>query len=523
MADPGPAQVTLLTPRSPVRMQISYEDAEDWLEEYERVAKYEWHTGQKLSHVYFSLEDGARTWFVNREGIWPSWEEFRSQFFHTFGSSERVGQTPLTKHRIITEETDGPIRQNPYRAAPKEREAIREQARMLKLSLNVLKKRDNSPASQSPDNRTTTLDATIYGAATSHISQATKCGFGAPSVGEGFQKSYSGGPYKALRHLSNLNYEAIHDRPASSRFRETNASLLVHIDSTCVFFFQDPAVWTPRRKRLKKTAIPSRCLPVRVFDAVDEASTEASRERSLRASARSWASVCTTENGPSNVPLGSCTAQQPNIESSENVPTELESNPVTELDQGAAIALQRLGTALSEATSLERSALDALLALSDRRCRCVGIGIQVCTDSSPTRRNTLVDLLSADAAIKAFTGVETVELLMYLSEAVAKLDTLSTECSVLERVILVLVRLKTFLSFKCLAVLFAISEATVHRYFYGTVRHLAAVLEAAVPWPTAEEIKKIGRIALQHSEMSGFYLTVQRWRSKNRTVPHAVY
>nr|XP_054921356.1 uncharacterized protein LOC129382037 [Dermacentor andersoni] len=173
-----------------------------------------------------------------------------------------------------------------------------------------------------------------------------------------------------------------------------------------------------------------------------------------------------------------------------HVPTELESNPVTELDQGAAIALQRLGTTLSEATSLERSALDALLALSDRRCRCVDIGIQVCTDSSPARRNTSVDLLSTDAAIKAFTGVETAELLMYLSEAVAKLDALSTECSVLERVILVLVRLKTFLSFKCLAVLFAISEATVHRYFYGTVRPLAAVLEAAVPWPTAEEIKK---------------------------------
>ncbi|XP_065290815.1 uncharacterized protein [Dermacentor albipictus] len=286
----------------------------------------------------------------------------------------------------------------------------------------------------------------------------------------------------------------------------------------------DPAVWTPRRKRLKKTAIPSRCLPVRVFDAVDEASKQASHERSLRASARSWASVCRTENGPSNVPLGSCTAQQPNIESSENVPTELESNPVTELDQGAAIALQRLGTTLSEATSLERSALDALLALSDRRCRCVDIGIQVCTDSSPARRNTLVDFLSTDAAIKAFTGVETAELLMYLSEAVAKLDTLSTECSVLERVILVLARLKTFLSFKCLAVLFAISEATVHRYFYGTVRPLAAVLEAAVPWPTAEEIKKkISRIALQHSETSGLYLTVQRWKLKNRTVPHAVY
>lgn len=91
MADSGPAQVTLLTPLSPVSFHgNAYEDAEDWLDEYERVAKYnEWHAGQKLSRVYFALEDAARTWFVNREGNWPSWDEFRRQFLDTFGSTER--------------------------------------------------------------------------------------------------------------------------------------------------------------------------------------------------------------------------------------------------------------------------------------------------------------------------------------------------------------------------------------------------------------------------------------------------
>lgn len=80
-----------MTPRSPMSFHgKASEDAEDWLEEYERVAKYnEWHAGQKLSHVYFSLEDAARTWFVNREGNWPSWDEFRRQFLDTFGSTER--------------------------------------------------------------------------------------------------------------------------------------------------------------------------------------------------------------------------------------------------------------------------------------------------------------------------------------------------------------------------------------------------------------------------------------------------
>ncbi|XP_072141291.1 uncharacterized protein [Dermacentor andersoni] len=55
---------------------------------------------------------------------------------------------------------------------------------------------------------------------------------------------------------------------------------------------------------------------------------------------------------------------------------------------------------------------------------------------------------------------------------------------------MVLVRLKTFLSFRCLAALFSVSEATVHRYFYGTIRPLAAVLEAAIPWPSKAEVQQ---------------------------------
>lgn len=53
------------------------------------------------------------------------------QFNDCFSSTSRVRQTPLTKHRIITEETARPIRQNPYRVAPKEREAIQEQVKKM--------------------------------------------------------------------------------------------------------------------------------------------------------------------------------------------------------------------------------------------------------------------------------------------------------------------------------------------------------------------------------------------------------
>lgn len=45
-------------------------------------------------------------------------------FKDRFSSSSAVRQTSLTKHRIITADAVRPIRQNPYRVSPKERDAI---------------------------------------------------------------------------------------------------------------------------------------------------------------------------------------------------------------------------------------------------------------------------------------------------------------------------------------------------------------------------------------------------------------
>lgn len=47
-----------------------------------------------------------------------------------------------------------------------------------------------------------------------------------------------------------------------------------------------PQIWRPARRQLKKTAVPSRCLPVRSLDNKDPARNQASAERALRASAR---------------------------------------------------------------------------------------------------------------------------------------------------------------------------------------------------------------------------------------------
>lgn len=68
----------------------TFEDVEDWLDQFERVATFnEWDDVRKLRHVYYSLEDSARTWYENHERSMTSWQEFRRKLLQTYGSSER--------------------------------------------------------------------------------------------------------------------------------------------------------------------------------------------------------------------------------------------------------------------------------------------------------------------------------------------------------------------------------------------------------------------------------------------------
>lgn len=165
----------------------------------------------------------------------------------------------------------------------------------------------------------------------------------------------------------------------------------------------------------------------------------------------------------------------------------------TGVNQGTAEAaegLLLLGASLGEMPSHERSALTGLFWLGKISAESVDVGVQVNMDSAPLAKATLLDLLSTNSAVRAFTGVETTELLVMVAKAVAKYDSMNSECSVLVRVTLVLVRLKTFLSFKCPAILFGLSDTTVHRYFYATLRVMATVLEAAITSPSKAEVLK---------------------------------
>lgn len=88
MAAVFPATVVMQQPKEPPTFHgSSYEVPDSWLDAYDRVAAFnKWDPDNKLCHIYFYLEDAAKTWFENRESMLGSWDLFRSAFLDTFVS-----------------------------------------------------------------------------------------------------------------------------------------------------------------------------------------------------------------------------------------------------------------------------------------------------------------------------------------------------------------------------------------------------------------------------------------------------
>lgn len=84
-------QYVIQQPRTPKSFYGEpYEDAEDWLDQFERVANFNgWNEQRKLHNVYFALEEPARTWFENHEAKMSSWPEFRRELLATYVNIDR--------------------------------------------------------------------------------------------------------------------------------------------------------------------------------------------------------------------------------------------------------------------------------------------------------------------------------------------------------------------------------------------------------------------------------------------------
>lgn len=241
-------------------------------------------------------------------------------------------------------------------------------------------------------------------------------------------------------------------------------------------------MWTPTRRRLKKNAVPSQSLPTRSHDKKDLSRIQEAAERSARASARH--SHGSASQGTCGEPARAVHAL-PREESPNSALCD-----VQEHGQETASQPCPSGATGTAVCTLDQEVAEALVQLSqDVPDLCTeDKGIQVDAESLVGKRLRLIDLLTSDSIVLAFTGVTSMNLLITISNEVGKIEHVATEMSTLERVILVLVRLKTCLPFVCLAPLFCVSRTTVARHFYGTLRYLAAVLEAAIPWPDKQQI-----------------------------------
>lgn len=88
------SQVTIHQPREPNKFHGDvFEDVEDWIAHFERVASFnQWDDALKLRNVYYSLEDGALTWYENHEARLTTWTGFRQELQETFASPDRRDQ-----------------------------------------------------------------------------------------------------------------------------------------------------------------------------------------------------------------------------------------------------------------------------------------------------------------------------------------------------------------------------------------------------------------------------------------------
>ncbi|XP_077532475.1 uncharacterized protein LOC144144858 [Haemaphysalis longicornis] len=73
-------------PREPPSFRgAPVEDPEEWLEKLERVRIFNrWDDDETFRHVFFYLEDAARTWFETHESSLTDWIHFKREFLKTF-------------------------------------------------------------------------------------------------------------------------------------------------------------------------------------------------------------------------------------------------------------------------------------------------------------------------------------------------------------------------------------------------------------------------------------------------------
>lgn len=103
---------------------------------------------------------------------------------------------------------------------------------------------------------------------------------------------------------------------------------------------------------------------------------------------------------------------------------------------------------------------------------------------------TIMEFITSDLYLNMWTGISSLKLLDSIVENIPKYQNTQKDMyklSLESRVVLFFIKLKTGLSFSCIASLFRISTSTASKYFYDIIPCLRAVLNFAVYWASKEE------------------------------------
>lgn len=127
----------------------------------------------------------------------------------------------------------------------------------------------------------------------------------------------------------------------------------------------------------------------------------------------------------------------------------------------------------------------------------VDAGVQVDTtdiDKRQIKRTCAISFGDDEDDMVAWTGLKSKDMLQSIVTAVMILKDFKkrkhSSLTIEEEILIVLVKLKTNLSFRCISVLFRIHAQTVSTCFYRTVPLLSAALKPLIYWPTTEQIAK---------------------------------
>ncbi|XP_055544923.1 uncharacterized protein LOC129730006 [Wyeomyia smithii] len=110
------------------------------------------------------------------------------------------------------------------------------------------------------------------------------------------------------------------------------------------------------------------------------------------------------------------------------------------------------------------------------------------------RRRTMSVRFKHDRELNSWTGLASLRMLSTFVESLSSLATYKkrphSTVSVEEEVLVVLIKMKTNLSFSCMSTLFNLQYQTISLVFYRTVPQLKMICTALIPWPSLENVRR---------------------------------